>query len=855
MLFHEDRFRKIKWMSLFGLWALHGVFAFWQLFTLASDGGNFVFGLSLPRFVINLFLFLWVAINFLLILLVSGNNESWIKLKNVLIRSKTRDIVLITASPLFFLIVYFGIFRGLLDAQLITQYGAYIDRLFPLLNLIAYISFEIIILISYVNLYNTVNDKNVFFSFLIKLIFVIFVLGLLAVVISLTGLGVTTTYKGDWGHGKAAVPLLEWQILLACLLCLGMIFFESKKKSMEFPRLDLLICIFIWFGTCIFWLSQPVIPSASALGPREPNFEIYPFIDSQNYDEFAQSILIGEGFGSNLIPLRPLYIVFLAFLHILVGQSYEQMILAQTLFFAIFPVLLYIFGREFIGRPIGISIALLAVLRDYTSNLVSPFTGNLSYSKVYLSEIPTAIFLVLFLYIGIRWIKSGFPAFLGFLLGGILGVAMLIRTQAVVALPVVILFAFLIRPKNIKPLIKSMLFIFISLMLVISPWLWRNWLLTGELIFDSPEFQTANLALRYSRLNGYESDIMRFSNESNADYNERLIQMARDAISVDPQKAVWGISNSFLNHGVNNILLFPLRNELQSFNDLYIPSDAFWEKWDGTPTTSQAILLVFYICLFGLGVTIAWYRNGLLGLMPLMLNLFYNLWTSLALLSGQRFMVTMDWSIYLYYVIGLFALLGGFLFLLNHSRTIIVAWVKSNPFSVEASPIKVKWGGYLIFGALLLGIGSSLPLSEKIFPDKYPPRSQEEMALELMMSPSLNQSELACLQILAANDKLTFAQGMAVYPRYYGAGEGESITDKIGYKPVDEGRLVFDIIRGSRYRIVFPLAKSPEFFPHASDVTLIYNEIGELWFILVKQENAGNFYISESFESSSCQIP
>jgi hypothetical protein len=98
--------------------------------------------------------------------------------------------------------------------------------------------------------------------------------------------------------------------------------------------------------------------------------------------------LIGNGFGVDKIPQRPLYIVFLAVLHVLVGQDYGDMIVVQSIFLALFPVLLYLLGREFFGRPIGISIALLAILRDYTSNLVSPFTGNLSYSKLYLAEIP-----------------------------------------------------------------------------------------------------------------------------------------------------------------------------------------------------------------------------------------------------------------------------------------------------------------------------------------------------------------------------------------------------------------------------------------------------------------------------------
>jgi 4-amino-4-deoxy-L-arabinose transferase-like glycosyltransferase len=284
----------------------------------------------------------------------------------------------------------------------------------------------------------------------------------------------------------------------------------------------------------VLWLSQPVVPNASALKPRAPNFEVYPFNDAQVYDEFAQSALVGNGFGDDKIPQRPLYVVFLMLSHVLVGQNYNNVIFFQTLVFAFFPVLIYLFGREFFGRPIGISIALFAILRDYISNFVSPFTGNLSYSKLYLSEIPTAILLILFLLIGVRWIKAGFPLYSGFLLGGILGIAMLIRTQVIVALPVIILFTFLTRPKDIKPLIKSAILMVITIMLVVSPWLWRNWKLTGELIFDSPESQIINLALRYSRLNGFEPQALPLPGESNVKYIARLNQIVRNAIVSNP---------------------------------------------------------------------------------------------------------------------------------------------------------------------------------------------------------------------------------------------------------------------------------------------------------------------------------
>ena len=70
---------------------------------------------------------------------------------------------------------------------------------------------------------------------------------------------------------------------------------------------------------------------------------------------------------------------------------------------------------------------------------------------------------------------------------------------------------------------------------------------------------------------------------------------------------------------------------------------------------------------------------------------------------------------------------------------------------------------------------------------------------------------------------------------------------------MDEGRLVFDLIanRGNS-RIIFPMTESPQFFPHASDVILVYGLDGELWFIYVKQQGREKFYMSGSWDPSLC---
>jgi hypothetical protein len=838
---------KTKWPLIFFLWVFHGLIAFWQFTT------NTAFRPAPFYLLFAFFLLVWIVLNAVLAVSEVTHHPRRFSWKSIFENSKVRDVVLIPAALLVLGRVGLWYVHGLLNQELALQVGGYLDILAPILDLIAWASLEMAILIVLINLGHIERNGIPSRKFLVRFLMILSVLAMTVLLISQTGLGIISSYKSDWQRGLPAVPLIEWQIILALLFCMGMFVWERKIKISN-SQLDFLACVVIWVAASVIWLGQPVIPNPSALAPHEPNFEIYPFIDAQTYDVAAQSILIGDGFGADQIPQRPLYLVFLALLHMLVGRDYHHVIFVQSLVFAFFPVLLFLLGRDLFGRPIGIAIALLAILRDYTSNIVSPFTGNLSYSKVYLSEIPTAMLLILFLILGIRWIRSGFPLYMGMLLGGVLGLAMLIRTQTVVLVPVIMFFSILSQMGKMRSMAKSTVVMLLTAMMVVSPWLWRNWKITGDLIFDNPESQTMNLALRYSRVNGVDRQVVRLPGETSAEFSTRLKDIAVDAILSNPSGAALALTNSFLNHGVNNILLFPLRNEIKSFDELLLPSDAFWERWEGTPTRSQAILLGFYIFLFALGVTAAWQSSGWLGLLPLGLNLIYNLWTSIALLSGQRFMLAMDWSIYFYYMIGLFALAGAFLFFLNGTHDRIAKWMKNNPPVFPVPSGEAGWNKFILAAALFAGAGLSLPLMEHAFPERYPHLPQGELVAMLAESSSLENSIVnpACFRRLVSGERLSIQQGMALYPRYYRAGDGEDFTDTPGYKRSDAGRLVFDLIGQQNQRVIFPMQESPAFFPHASDVSLIYKDNQDLWFIFVRSGQEEGFHVSDEFDRSLC---
>lgn len=834
-----------KYLLVFGLWAVHGVVELGRVISSSKDQP------STSRLIVITALSLWVALCFTVILL-RILRKSRLAHVDVFSIPATRNILWVSAGAGVLAAVSLWVVYGFSSSTPDSLVDDYIRIVLPLLNLASFVSIEAILIVLL-----TVKNSPPKFDpkFILKLMVVLSILsGFWAIVLS-TGLGIDPLRGRDWSRGLPTVPLFEWHILLACFFLIAAISIESNGRVSRYKRVDLLICALVWLGTVLIWNSQLVIPNASALKPHEPNFEIYPFLDAQTYDQNAQSALVGRGFDG--IPQRPLYIAFLAISHLMAGQDYESVIRFQTLFLAFFPVFLYLVGAYYFNRSVGISIAILAILRDFTSNLVSPFTGNLSYSKVYLSEIPTAIFLILFLVLGLKWIKEGFPSMASFIMGGVLGIAMLIRTQAAIAFPVIMIFALLAQPKKWVFIIKSSIVVCLGIMIAVSPWLWRNWRVTGQWIFDDPGSQLSNLALRYSRLNGEEPDIMSLPDESLPAYNERLKEMASHAIRSNPINAFRGVASTFLNHAINNILVFPLRYELTNIGEYWLPANPFWETWSGTPTLLQALLLVFYTLLFGLGVAVAWHHNGWLGLLPLGLNLAYNLWTSLALLSGQRFMLTMDWSVYFYYMIGIWALYTGYVSTIKPGYGSTISWFHNKPFAIptDRKNNHTTVRGYLFAGALFLLIGSLPPLVENAFPVKYPSHTNAEILSKLLTSPSLTGSAVdsACLQKLEDRNFLSFIQGRALYPRYYMAGDGERFTDAIGYRVVDENRLVFEVVGQINGRVILPLLDYPYFFPHASDVTLVYGKDDSPWFVFVESQSQTQFYVSGEFDHSSCK--
>ncbi len=699
---------------------------------------------------------------------------------------------------------------------------AYAARLAPVLNwlsLAGVLLSGLIVLVYHKNIASQINNQAGRSLRRFGWIWLVLALGCLLVVV--TGLDVQPDTVGSWG--KPGVPLLEWQIGLAALLSL--LFAWIILRFVHGKRADFWICLAIWVLAVALWAGHPLIPGYFATAGRPPNNEIYPFSDGATYDQYAQSLLVGGGFLGDSIPQRPLYLVFLAGLHLVAGQNYLQVIFLQTLLLALFPVLLYCIGRELHSRPAGFMAALLVVFRELTAIRSAPFTDNISYSKLYFSELPTALCLAAFTWLFLRWIKQPGRLSSAAACGGFLGMAMLIRTQSFSILPLILLAGLLwIGLKQWKVYLQGVLLIAFGLLVCLTPWYIRNWKIAGGLALDNPTSQTMVLAQRYNAI-PFDSVIPQLAGESTSQYSARLTQMALQGILHHPIEAARAIAGHFINNEMGSLLVLPVRFTMKDFKELIWPDSAFWQAWTGSLTTAQALILLANVGVLAAGLAAVTKRFGLVGLTPLLVNLAYNFSTAVFRSSGERFLLPVDWVTILYYAFGAtqiaiwsIALLRGSAFTPN--------WfieVPSRPESSLALPFSYSqlWK-ISIIGVIFLLVGLTLPLSEVIFPVRYPVQPIELMKSQLefaLKDEKLAGQADALTQFLQQPD-IRFIYGRALYPRYYAKGENEPKTAKTGYAGLNFARLVFSMVGSQDPLVIFPIDQSPAYFPNASDVLM-----------------------------------
>jgi hypothetical protein len=214
------------------------------------------------------------------------------------------------------------------------------------------------------------------------------------------------------------------------------------------------------------------------------------------------------------------------------------------------------------------------------------------------------------------------------------------------------------------------------------------------------------------------------------------------------------------------------------------------------------------------------------------MSLAYSLSTAVARRSGWRFVTPIHWVEFVYLAIGIAQVtiwLFEYLSSVNSSD-----WIEESVQPVKSN-YRSAWKLNMAIGIILLSFGISPLMVENLIPQHYAALStSERVALLEEMNffeefPALDEPTL---QQSLEKDEIVILQGRALYPRYYETGFGESGEGWSAYIPRDFPRLGFTLVGPNDAQIILLHETSPDYFPNATDVTLIGCEADDVVYAL-----------------------
>ncbi len=624
-----------------------------------------------------------------------------------------------------------------------------------------------------------------------------------------SGLGIRREPSGWLSQGT---PLLPQQVLLAWGI--GLLFMQAMRKFEPGRKMDFLIVVLLWIVTSLVWWREPMIrASYFTPSPTPPNFEYYPYSDAALYDQFAQNILIGTSRQSGLTH-RPLYSFFLALLHQLAGLGFQHVLLLQFIVLAVIPPAGYLLASRVGDRTAGVITALLLLLREKNSIALTNII-EVSHAKLLMSDVPTMLLILLFILFYLKWLQDERNRlFLGALAGAFLGLSVFVRSQVLVFIPIALLGFALVPGFNWKNFMQKSLIFLAGVFLIIAPWVWRNYQVSGKFVVEYQEFYTRFIASSYSSAPG---DIDRLASETDEQYETRMMRQISGYIIENPLKVARFVSSYFLHNEIASVAYLPLSFRFDNLYD-YVKMHGFWDApyLGEIPARSFPALFIILLIL-ALGIGAAFHRHRWLGIMPILFHLGYSLSVVIVRQSGWRFILPVDWVILPYFGLGLVQLfmLARLPFSLKPEYP-FASGIKKASLPLDAGYVFPVLAGIAV-------VGAAFPLIEWSIPERYP-KKEESVLVQMFVTQSIPAP--GGERVTASELKIFFetepgaivTDGRALYPSWYEEGNfwGESSPNLVAASQFN--RIQFTLIGPTNGFVFLSLEQPPQYFPHAADV-------------------------------------
>ena len=311
----------------------------------------------------------------------------------------------------------------------------------------------------------------------------------------------------------------------------------------------------------------------------------------------------------------------------------------------------------------------------------------------------------------------------------------------------------------------------IGIGLVITPILVRNHAITGVYWVDNP---SSSQALYKRFISGSEGEI----DIPSASSQEEMLNRNFSVIFTTIEKNLPGVINftaqNFIRNEISSILIFPLRlgNQINLLQNLRIDKP-FWMEVYSKPNLLNLFVLLINFGFIALGFSVIQKKNPKAGLALIAFHFVYNASSAIVNLSGWRFILPVDWIIFLFYAIGLIECLKWIVIkisgwdLLSHLPGLI-------QYPKQKIESHRSWVFYAKYGLIFILIGAAIPLRENLFPKVIPTFSKDEICQKIKqrfeVSEFANQTE-AFVKFCNSGQSRAY-YGVGIYPRYFLAGEG-----------------------------------------------------------------------------------
>jgi len=844
------------WRISFALISATGILCLvWFLNTPSESSAVFLFGYSLPRILLA---FVLLIPSMLFAALLAPRFDR-------VIRSIEEFLNKLVKKPLVFLNLWVGLLLLAIFWTLFFLPEKRAIQWFSSLSL--YISVAkpiwlfgiVFILIGLSHLLNakyklsskTIRNENKTIRLSILILFVFIV-----IVGSIAFLGIGLGFDATVWNAPGT-PILSNQVFLVVIisiLLLGTLFWLGKRfrklqKSSASKFLDLGLAVLIWIVAVVYWLAQPAPSTYYDTLPQPPNFQPYPLSDAFNHDVIANNVLIGEGFhfGGQIATRRPVYTLFLAGIESLFGGNYDGVIAVQVFVLAMFPVMLFLLGTKMHSRLAGLLLAGFVILRE-SNSIVLGDVINTSHAKLLMADLPTALTISGFALAAFAWLRGASENKLApLLVGGLLGWTILLRSQSLTLLPFIPLLVFLVW--GVKKFWKPALLFLLGVILVASPWIIRNRVLMGQWAIEDAVV-SGFLANRYS-FNPGTFGLPFLSGESEGDYYARQMAHVRDFAIQNPGYVAGFVADNFVRNELLNFLVTPLSLQLRDLES-HVRDLPYWPGWEGRLAPESYLPIAVNLVLISVGIAVAWKRFRWLGLLPLFINAGFTLNLALARVSGWRYNLPVDWTIFFYYAIGI-AQVVIWAFLLAKSRTLASKVFGMSSDTGIAKPVSKKHqphaNAYLLIAVfLLLFLGSSFLIIERLSHPRYQPMATKEAASSISSASLVGRATTENQQTvidLVASGKAKAITGRALYSRYYRSGDGEPGRNFILIDPMDFERITFYLIGPNPASVILRIDSPDIDFPSGSDVLVVRCGVSlEAAAVVVMERDGGKLYIS-----------